>query len=66
MVAECLGKLATIDPEKIIPELAKLCSGAGGNLVRWTAITALKSCMTSGNALSVWPWKVYKCVDMSR
>jgi len=52
MVAECLGQLAIIDPSVVIPLLADLCNGSSaGTHTRWTAITALKSCMTSDAAL---------------
>lgn len=29
MVAECLGKLAIIDSDKLVPKLSELCSEAG-------------------------------------
>lgn len=60
MVADCLGRLAIIVPEQIVPKLTELCGdgsgGSGGSdgvLSRWTAITALKTCVTSARPLAV-------------
>jgi len=50
MVAECLGKLAIIAPERIVPKLVELCGGGAdeaGVYARWTAVTALKTCMAA-------------------
>lgn len=48
MVAECLGKLALIDAETIIPWLITSCNPETTSLLtRWTAVTAFKFCLIS-------------------
>jgi cullin-associated NEDD8-dissociated protein 1 len=41
MVAECLGKLALLSPETIVPSLASKCEDRSF-LTRWTIVTAVK------------------------
>lgn len=41
MVAECLGKLCGVSPERVVPWLAALTSHES-RLCRWTAVTSLK------------------------
>ncbi|KAG5182650.1 armadillo-type protein, partial [Tribonema minus] len=50
MVAACLGALATMHPDRVVPALLEALANAGGEelsdaLARWTVATALKHCM---------------------
>eukprot|EP00903_Cladosiphon_okamuranus_P016633 g15341.t1 len=49
MVAECLGALTTMHPERLVPELLKLPGDEPNPLTLWTLATSLKYCM-AGNA----------------
>mmetsp|Transcript_19663 Transcript_19663/g.36390 ORF Transcript_19663/g.36390 Transcript_19663/m.36390 type:complete len:1244 (+) Transcript_19663:1-3732(+) len=42
MVSECLGKLAILDPQNLIPHFAKLAETSSDVNVRWTLVTSLK------------------------
>lgn len=55
MVAECLGKLAILDPNIIVDTLTRDCRNDGTNSVlrQWTALTALKYCMVSQEPLNI-------------
>lgn len=46
MVAECLGALVCMHPDRIIPSLTKLGADASDVLMRWTIASSLKYCMT--------------------
>ncbi|KAF0689987.1 Aste57867_18631 [Aphanomyces stellatus] len=48
MVAECLGKLALINPGMILPTVTQFCGAATPVKTRWTAVTCLKYCMACG------------------
>jgi cullin-associated NEDD8-dissociated protein 1 len=48
MVAECLGKLALIEPKTILPAVTALCAASVPVKTRWTAVTCLKYCMACG------------------
>ncbi|KAG9412449.1 Cullin-associated NEDD8-dissociated protein 1 [Aphanomyces cochlioides] len=48
MVAECLGKLALINPALILPSVTKYCEASTPVKTRWTAVTCLKYCMACG------------------
>lgn len=51
MVAECLGKLAVTDGDKLMPIITELCAS---NVVgtRWTAVTSLKYALTTTSVAS--------------
>ncbi|RLO07596.1 hypothetical protein DYB28_000406 [Aphanomyces astaci] len=48
MVAECLGKLALLNPALILPSVTKFCDASTPVKTRWTAVTCLKYCMACG------------------
>ncbi|CBN79044.1 conserved unknown protein [Ectocarpus siliculosus] len=49
MVAECLGVLTSMHPQRLVPELLKLPGDKPNPLTLWTLATSLKYCM-AGNA----------------
>ncbi|OQR84838.1 Cullin-associated NEDD8-dissociated protein [Achlya hypogyna] len=48
MVAECLGKLALLEPRTILPAVTALCAASAPVKTRWTAVTCLRFCMACG------------------
>lgn len=48
IVAECLGKLASLAPEVILPELASMATGKS-KFTRWTSVTSVKHAVSSGS-----------------
>ncbi|ETV95460.1 hypothetical protein H310_10940 [Aphanomyces invadans] len=45
MVAECLGKLALLNPGLILPSVTQFCNANASVKTRWTAVTCMKYCM---------------------
>ncbi len=50
MVAECLGKLATIFPDKVIAYVLADCSPQSSPKASWTSVTAVRYMVASHNA----------------
>merc|ERR1712038_1189132 len=49
MVADCMGSLACLQPDDILPQLKDLISGESGNpLVYWTVATSVKLAISGG------------------
>ncbi|OQR95878.1 Cullin-associated NEDD8-dissociated protein, partial [Thraustotheca clavata] len=48
MVAECLGKLALVEPQTILPSVIAMCAPSVPVKTRWTAVTCLRFCMACG------------------
>lgn len=51
MVAECLGKLAVTDGDKLMPIITELCASSVIG-TRWTAVTSLKYALTTTSVAS--------------